>query len=142
MSEPWLGHGPALSERPEQDLGRGVHTAQAELRAQCVVTSAARSKNERPDKNERSDKKERSEQLGRGQDMKSASALTAEITPRPTVYGGVQNPPVGSWVPFEWIEPRLGRQIHGEVTVIRPEGVSVLETLRCGPSLQLRIVDP
>lgn len=28
------------------------------------------------------------------------------------------------WVPFEWDEPGIGRQVHGEVAVFRPEGVS------------------
>jgi uncharacterized cupin superfamily protein len=40
------------------------------------------------------------------------------------VYGGTQCPAPDQWVPFEWEEPRLGRQVHGEIAVIRPEGVS------------------
>ncbi|KAK7732898.1 hypothetical protein SLS57_000841 [Botryosphaeria dothidea] len=47
------------------------------------------------------------------------------ITSNPyVVHGGSQNPPPTEWVPFEWNEPRFGKQIHGEVAVYRPEGVS------------------
>ena len=44
--------------------------------------------------------------------------------PKLKVYGGTQCPAPEQWVPFEWEEPRLGRQVHGEIAVIRPEGVS------------------
>lgn len=40
------------------------------------------------------------------------------------VHSGTQNPPADQWVPFEWEEPGLGKQIHGEIAVIRPYGVS------------------
>ncbi|WP_428382542.1 cupin domain-containing protein [Nevskia ramosa] len=39
------------------------------------------------------------------------------------VHGGTQNPPPDQWVPFEWDEPKYGRQIQGEICVIRTEGV-------------------
>jgi uncharacterized cupin superfamily protein len=47
-----------------------------------------------------------------------------------TVHGGTQNPKPEQWVPFEWDEPRLGRQIQGEVAVIRTGGTS--GSLRAG----------
>jgi uncharacterized cupin superfamily protein len=56
--------------------------------------------------------------------MSNRSNLATAIAPRHVVHGGVQNPPANQWAPFEWVEPRLGKQIHGEITVIRPEGVS------------------
>jgi hypothetical protein len=40
------------------------------------------------------------------------------------VHGGTQDIPRDQWLPFEWIEPRLGRQVHGEIAVIRPFGTS------------------
>lgn len=40
------------------------------------------------------------------------------------VYGGTQNPAPEQWNPFEWEEPRLGKQVHGEVVVVRTEGTS------------------
>lgn len=50
--------------------------------------------------------------------------MTTEVLPRLAVHGGRQNEPAERWMPFEWIEPRFGAQVHGEYTVIRPEGVS------------------
>jgi len=50
--------------------------------------------------------------------------MTSEVLVRSAVHGGVQNEPNEKWVPFEWIEPRFGAQVHGEYVVIRPEGVS------------------
>lgn len=49
---------------------------------------------------------------------------TLEKSVKHRVHGGSQNPDADHWLPFEWIEPRLGRQIHGEIAVIRAEGVS------------------
>lgn len=40
------------------------------------------------------------------------------------VHGGVQCPSPELWVPFEWEEPKRGKQVHGEVVVIRPFGTS------------------
>ncbi|NKJ45050.1 MULTISPECIES: cupin domain-containing protein [unclassified Novosphingobium] len=55
-----------------------------------------------------------------------ATQLAAKVqdSPRYAVHGGVQNEPNEKWVPFEWIEPRFGAQVHGEYVVIRPEGTS------------------
>lgn len=56
--------------------------------------------------------------------MATSSSLDVQSAPRYTVHGGVQNLPADQWTPFDWIEPRLGRQVHGEVAIIRPEGTS------------------
>lgn len=40
------------------------------------------------------------------------------------VHGGTQNLSPSQWVPFEWVEPSLGPQVHGEIAVIRAHGVS------------------
>lgn len=40
------------------------------------------------------------------------------------VHGGVQCLPNRKWAPFEWVEPRLGPQVHGEFCTIRTNGVS------------------
>ncbi|MBL6751564.1 MAG: DUF861 domain-containing protein [Nevskia sp.] len=40
------------------------------------------------------------------------------------VHGGTQNPAPDQWVPFEWEEPGLGRQVHGEIAVVRRHGTS------------------
>lgn len=40
------------------------------------------------------------------------------------VHGGTQNPSPDQWIPFEWEEPKLGRQVHGEIAVIRTQGTS------------------
>ncbi|CAO2650359.1 Nn.00g016510.m01.CDS01 [Neocucurbitaria sp. VM-36] len=40
------------------------------------------------------------------------------------VHGGVQCPPPESWIPFEWEEPKLGKRVTGEVSIIRPFGTS------------------
>lgn len=45
--------------------------------------------------------------------------------PKPhVIHSGVQNPPPTEWKPFEWSEPKLGKQIHGEVTVARSFGAT------------------
>lgn len=56
--------------------------------------------------------------------MASSSALEAQVESRHTVHGGVQNLAADQWAPFDWVEPRFGRQVHGEVAIIRPEGTS------------------
>ena len=43
--------------------------------------------------------------------------------PTHVVHGGSQVSPVSEWTPFEWDEPCLGRQRHGEVTISRAFGV-------------------
>ncbi|KAK7403437.1 hypothetical protein QQX98_010803 [Neonectria punicea] len=40
------------------------------------------------------------------------------------VHGGQQAPPASKWTPFEWVEPKLGIQTHGEVTIARAFGTS------------------
>ncbi|WP_224401707.1 cupin domain-containing protein [Pseudonocardia sp. ICBG1034] len=40
------------------------------------------------------------------------------------VHGSTPNPAPEEWGPFEWDEPRLGRQVAGEMTVFRPHGTS------------------
>lgn len=40
------------------------------------------------------------------------------------VHRGAQTPAAKDWVPFEWEEPKLGKQVHGEVTVARTFGAS------------------
>ncbi|KAF4999107.1 hypothetical protein FDECE_11608 [Fusarium decemcellulare] len=40
------------------------------------------------------------------------------------VHGGKQVPAADKWTPFEWTEPKLGKQIHGEVTLARTFGVA------------------
>ena len=40
------------------------------------------------------------------------------------VHGGVQCPSPETWVPFEWEEPKSGKQVFGEVSVVRPFGTS------------------
>lgn len=56
--------------------------------------------------------------------MATSSLLEAQSAPQYRVHGGVQNLPADQWTPFDWVEPRLGRQIHGEVAIIRTEGTS------------------
>jgi hypothetical protein len=42
----------------------------------------------------------------------SASAMPKPVAPAtPVVHGGTQDLPRDVWVPFEWDEPRLGRQV-------------------------------
>lgn len=55
-----------------------------------------------------------------------ATQLAAQVQelPRYAVHGGVQNEPNEKWLPFEWVEPRFGMQVHGEYVVTRPEGMS------------------
>ena len=50
--------------------------------------------------------------------------MTTAVLPRLVVHGGVQNEASEKWAPLEWVEPRLGPQVHGEYVVIRPAGVS------------------
>jgi uncharacterized cupin superfamily protein len=53
------------------------------------------------------------------------------------VHGGTQTPAPDQWIPFEWEEPRLGRQVHGEVAVIRTAGTSgslIAGLWRTGPT--------
>ncbi len=45
-------------------------------------------------------------------------------TSKHKVHGGTQNPTPDSWVPFEWEEPGLGKQVHGEIAVIRTFGTT------------------
>lgn len=40
------------------------------------------------------------------------------------VHSGKQAPPNDQWSPFEWDEPKLGKQTHGEVTIARSFGVT------------------
>src|SRR5262245_38435519 len=50
----------------------------------------------------------------------SAAVTQSEVergSPVHKVYGGTQCPPAQLWVPFEWDEPRRGRQVHGEIAV-------------------------
>ncbi len=55
----------------------------------------------------------------------SANAMPKPVVPAAhVVHGGTQDLPKDAWVPFEWDEPRLGRQVSGEIAVIRPSGTS------------------
>lgn len=47
-----------------------------------------------------------------------------DLGDRRKVHGGVSCPPASAWTAFEWLEPRLGLQTHGEITVIRTHGTS------------------
>jgi hypothetical protein len=38
------------------------------------------------------------------------------------VHRGPQTPAAKKWVPFEWEEPKIGKQVHGEVTIARTFG--------------------
>ncbi|KAL9089813.1 MAG: hypothetical protein Q9165_005607 [Trypethelium subeluteriae] len=40
------------------------------------------------------------------------------------VHRGSQAPPASQWAPFEWHDPSLGEQVHGEVTIARAFGVT------------------
>ncbi|KAF2855532.1 hypothetical protein T440DRAFT_535548 [Plenodomus tracheiphilus IPT5] len=40
------------------------------------------------------------------------------------IHGGKQASPASIWTPFEWEEPKLGKQVHGEVTIARTFGTS------------------
>lgn len=40
------------------------------------------------------------------------------------VHGGVQCPAPEKWTPFEWEEPKSGKQVHGEICTIRPFGAT------------------
>jgi len=56
--------------------------------------------------------------------------MTAQAMPKleasetHVVHGGTQDLPMDAWVPFEWDEPNLGRQVCGEIAVIRPFGTA------------------
>jgi uncharacterized cupin superfamily protein len=55
----------------------------------------------------------------------SANAMPKPVAPAAhVVHGGTQDLPKEAWVSFEWDEPRLGRQVAGEIAVIRPSGTS------------------
>jgi uncharacterized cupin superfamily protein len=68
----------------------------------------------------------------------SANAMPKPVAPDThVVHGGTQDLPKDAWVPFEWDEPRLGRQVAGEIAVIRPSGTSGNLTAgfwRCRPN--------
>jgi uncharacterized cupin superfamily protein len=51
-------------------------------------------------------------------------AVVQADTSKHKVHGGNQNPPADQWVPFEWNEPRLGKQVHGEIAIARAFGTS------------------
>ncbi|CAK7231634.1 hypothetical protein SCUCBS95973_007984 [Sporothrix curviconia] len=40
------------------------------------------------------------------------------------IHSGKQVPAPGDWTPFEWTEPSLGKQTHGEVSIARAFGTS------------------
>lgn len=40
------------------------------------------------------------------------------------IHGGIQAPPPSQWIPFDWEEPKLGKQVHGEVTYARKFGTT------------------
>lgn len=44
--------------------------------------------------------------------------------PEHIVHSGSQAPSKDDWVPFEWEEPRLGKQTHGEITIARAFGIT------------------
>ena len=50
--------------------------------------------------------------------------VTTSVPTTHKVHGGTQDPPADQWIPFEWEEPQLGRQVHGEIAVIRTFGTS------------------
>lgn len=55
----------------------------------------------------------------------SANAATKLSVPAShVVHGSTQDLPEDHWLPFEWEEPRLGRQVYGEIAVVRPSGTS------------------
>lgn len=56
--------------------------------------------------------------MGANDDLKEVAPATH------VVHGGTQDLSADRWLPFEWVEPRLGRQVHGEIAVIRPHGTS------------------
>lgn len=51
-------------------------------------------------------------------------AVREIIPPTHVVHGSTQDVPKDQWVPFEWEEPRLGRQVYGEIAVVRPHGTA------------------
>ncbi|KAH7007472.1 hypothetical protein EDB80DRAFT_614215, partial [Ilyonectria destructans] len=40
------------------------------------------------------------------------------------IHGSTQAPTSSKWTPFEWEEPKSGKQVHGEVSIARPFGTS------------------
>lgn len=54
----------------------------------------------------------------------ATAALQIDHLATHKVHGGTQNQAPGQWAPFEWEEPRLGKQVHGEIAVIRSFGTS------------------
>ncbi len=54
--------------------------------------------------------------------MPNSSSLAVQDAPQLVFYSGVQNAPNDQWVPFEWVEPGLGTQVHGEITIVRQDG--------------------
>lgn len=46
------------------------------------------------------------------------------VDPNHIVHGSTQDLPKDKWVPFEWQEPKHGRQVCGEIAVVRPSGTS------------------
>lgn len=56
--------------------------------------------------------------------MGISEKVELDSTANHKVHGGTQNPAPEQWVPFEWEEPGLGRQVHGEIAVIRTHGTS------------------
>ena len=55
----------------------------------------------------------------------SANAMPKQEIPNThVVHGGTQDLAKDAWVPFEWVEPKLGRQVCGEIAVIRTFGTS------------------
>ena len=69
--------------------------------------------------------------------------MTAQAMPKMeapathVVHGGTQDLAKNAWVPFEWDEPKIGRQICGEIAVIRQHGTSGNLTAgfwRCRPN--------
>lgn len=49
---------------------------------------------------------------------------TTEDVVSHVVHGGTQAPPSTEWKPFGWVEPKLGKQVHGEVTIARAFGTT------------------
>lgn len=59
-----------------------------------------------------------------GETGASHTAARKSDQKKPTLYKGTLIPPADSWTPFQWDEPTLGTQTHGEISVFRPEGSS------------------
>jgi uncharacterized cupin superfamily protein len=56
--------------------------------------------------------------------MSAHAVSVPEIPATHVVHGSTQDLPPDRWVPFDWQEPRLGRQVYGEIAVVRPFGTS------------------